>query len=257
MGEQAMTLQEALYALGVRDNTLTEQEKDKLDADGYLPLTDILSPEEIAGIRAASEKLYAIERTGEKEGPAECSYMQNKALGFDICFTHPRVLAAISHVLQGDFKSFGIHGRPHPPGGEQQALHVDYNGPPAKPGKYAVCNSLWMLVDFTEDNGATRVVPGTHLGGRHPQDALADPAASHPRQRQLLGRAGTVAVFNSHVWHGTTQNRSRHDRRSLTSFFCRRDDPHMVFSSALSAEAAARLSEAARCLFADPEPWTG
>ena len=100
MGGKAMTLQEAVYALGVRDNTLTEQEKDKLDTDGYLPLPDILSTEEIAGIRAAKEKLYAIERTGQKDGPAECSYMQNKAPGFDICFTHPRVLGAIFHVLQ-------------------------------------------------------------------------------------------------------------------------------------------------------------
>jgi hypothetical protein len=42
----------------------------------------------------------------------------------------------------------------------------------------------------------------------------------------------------------------------LTSFFCRRDDPHMVFSSALSIEAAERLSEQVRCLFADDTPWT-
>ena len=252
-----MTLQEALYALGVHDDTLSEREKQRLDTDGYLPLPGILSAAQIAEICAAIDELYAVERTGEQDGPAECSYMQNKAPGFDSCFTHSRVLAAISHVLEGNFKSFGIHGRPHPPGGEQQALHVDYNGPPAKAGKYAVCNSLWMLTDFTEDNGATRVIPGTHLSGENPKDALDDPAAPHPDETQLLGEAGTVVVFNSHMWHGTTHNRSDHSRFSLTSFFCRRDDPHMIFSSALSGEAAMRLSEAARCLFADPEPWSG
>ena len=112
-----------------------------------------------------------------------------------------------------------------------------------------------MLSDFTEANGATRVIPGTHLRGQAP-DVLEDPAAPHPEERLVPGEAGTVVVINSHMWHGTTRNDSGEARHSLTSFFCRRDDPHMVFSSALSREAAARLSPEARCLFADPEPWT-
>jgi len=250
-----MTLQEALYALGVRDDTLTAQEKNGLDRDGYLPLPGLLSAAQVTSMRSAADQLYTRARTGTKDGPAECSYMQNLSLAFDICLTHPRGLAAISHVLDGHLKSFGVHGRPHPPGAEQQKFHVDYNGPPATPGKYHVCNSIWLLSDFTAENGATRVVPGTHRGGQTP-DVLDDPAATHPDEILLLGKAGTVVVFNSHMWHGTTHNGSGDHRPSLTSFFCRRDDPHMVFSSAISIAAKARLSEAARCLFADPEPWT-
>jgi ectoine hydroxylase-related dioxygenase (phytanoyl-CoA dioxygenase family) len=214
-----------------------------------------LTAAQVAGLRAAMDQVYGVEGTGEKDGPAESSYMQNKVAGLDLCLTHARVLAAICHVLDGHIKSFGIHGRPHPPGGEQQKLHVDYNGPPPERRRFAVCNSVWMLTDFTVDNGATRVVPGTHLSGQAP-DVLDDPAADHPDQIVCAGQAGDVVVFNSHTWHGTTRNRSDHSRHSLTSFYCRRDDPHMVFSSALSAEATERLSEPARCLFADPEPWT-
>ena len=251
-----MTIEEALYALGVRDDILSTEEREQLDREGYLPMPGILSAGEIAEIRAVLDEVYAVEKTGQEGGPAESSYMQNKASGFDRCLIHPRVLAAIGHVLEGYLKSFGIHGRPHPPGGEQQKLHVDYNGPPAEVGKYAVCNSLWMLSDFTAENGATRVIPGSHLYGKYPQDVLADPAAPHPDEVLLCGEEGTVVVWNSHLWHGTTANRSDHIRHSLTSFFCRRDDPHMVFSSALSEEAARRLSPEARCLFADPEPWS-
>ncbi len=251
-----MELHEALYTLGVRDDTLTAKEKTQLDTEGYVALPDILSTAQIASLSAAAEEVYAVEKTGQTDGPVESSYLQNKTPGLDICFSHPRVLAAISHVLQGHIKSFGVHGRPHPPGGEQQALHVDYNGPVPQGDKYMVCNSLWMLTDFTAENGATRVIPRSHRSGQDPKDALDDPAAPHPDEKQLLGSAGTVVVFNSHTWHGTTANHSDHSRLSLTSFFCRRDDPHMVFSSALSSEAAARLGEAARCLFADPEPWT-
>ena len=251
-----MTIEEALYALGVRDDGLSDQERVQLDREGYLPMPGILCAGEVAQIREALDAVYAVEKTGQEGGPAECSYMQNKAAGFARCLPHPRVLAAISYVLEGHLKSFGIHGRPHLPGGDQQKLHVDYNGPPAEAGKYAVCNSLWMLADFTAENGATRVIPGSHLHGKYPQDVLADPAAPHPDEVLLLGEAGTVVVWNSHLWHGTTANRSDHFRHSLTSFFCRRDDPHMVFSSALSEEAARRLSSEARCLFADPEPWS-
>lgn len=251
-----MTIEEALYAHGVRDDTLSAQEKEQLDTEGYLPLPGILSAEDIAGICAAMESLYASEKTGTKGGPAESSYMQNKAPGFDLCLTNPRVLAGIAHVLDGQIKSFGIHGRPHPPGGEQQNLHVDYNGPAPVERCYAVANSLWMLVDFTEENGATRVIPGSHLSGKTPKDVMEDPAAEHPDEKRLLGQAGTVVVWNSHLWHGTTANRSDHSRHSLTSFFCRRDDPHMVFSSGLSVQAARRLNEEACCLFADDTPWT-
>ena len=251
-----MTLPEALEALGVRPATLSAAEKAHLDQEGYLPLPGILDGQQVAALLAAAEAVYADEGTGREGGPAESSYMQNKAAGFDICFTHPRVLAAVFHVLDGPVKSFGVHGRPHPPGGERQKFHVDYNGPPPRPGRYAVCNSIWMLSDFTESNGATRVVPGTHLGGRAPE-VLEDPAAPHPEERLVTGEAGTVVVINSHMWHGTTRNDSDRARHSLTSFFCRRDDPHMVFSSALSREAAARLSPEARRLFADPDPWTG
>ena len=160
-----MTIEEAMCALGVRDDILSTGEREQLDREGYLPMPGILSTGEIAEIRAALDEVYAVEKTGQEGGPAESSYMQNKAPGFDRCLTHPRVLAAISHVLEGYLKSFGIHGRPHPPGGEQQKLHVDYNGPPAEVGKYAVCNSLWMLSDFTAENGATRVIPGSHRYG--------------------------------------------------------------------------------------------
>ena len=249
-----MTLEEALADLGVVDEVLTSAEKERLDVDGFLLFEGLLSPDQVDALNEASEAVYQREGTGGSSAP-ESPYIQNKHPGFDLCLTHPRILAGICHVLGRNIKSFGVHGRSHPPGCEQQGLHVDYNGPTATPGNYSTCNSIWMLSDFTAANGATRVIPGTHLSGKVPKDELDEPAADHPRQKLLLGRAGTVGVFNSHVWHGTTANSDTTGRNSLTSFFCRRDDPHMVFSSALSAEARERLSESARVLFADPEPW--
>ena len=45
-----------------------------------------------------------------------------------------------------------------------------------------MCNTVWMLDDFTPDNGATRMIPGSHKWGKRPQDVLADPEAPHPRR---------------------------------------------------------------------------
>ena len=65
-----------------------------------------------------------------------------------------------------------------------------------------------MLDDFTPDNGATRMMPGSHTWGTRPQDVLADPMAPHPQEVLLTGKAGSVAVMNAHLWHGGTANRS-------------------------------------------------
>jgi hypothetical protein len=249
-----MTVQEALYELGVRSDTLTEAEKEKLDRDGYLPLEGIFTRDQAAEMHAVMEELFAREKTGTPEGPSECGQMQNKAPVFDICVTHPRVLAAVAHVLQGDVMSQGVHSRPNPPGTSNQGLHIDWSGPATEPGDYYVCNSIWPLADFTEENGATIVIPGSHRWARNPDATTDELFADHPQQIQLVAPVGTVVIFNSHLWHGAAANRSNAFRPNLTSYWCRRRWPHApVGPNRLSHEAAARLSEAAQCFFDPPE----
>ena len=60
-----------------------------------------------------------------------------------------------------------------------QPLHADMGAIRDEQG-YWVCNSVWMLDDFTPDNGPLRVVPGSHRWGRLPQDVMADPSGPHP-----------------------------------------------------------------------------
>lgn len=124
---------------------------------------------------------------------------------FDICFTHPRVLAAIARVLGGEFRLSSLNSRAVLPGQGLQGLHADWSGPVA-PGDYYVCNSIWLLDDFTAENGATRVVPGSHRSGKVAHEVMDDPAATHPEEILLIAPAGTVVIFNSHVWHGGTRN---------------------------------------------------
>src|SRR5512138_1351572 len=158
-----MNTQEALRALGVRDDTLTQDERARLDDDGFLPLYGILTPEQIASIAARLAALledegeHAGKEVHQETGTDRLSDLVNKDPIFAICFTHPRVLAGIAHVLRGDLKLSSLNSRAALPGEGLQALHADWSGAVA-PGDYYVCNSIWLLDDFTEHNGATRVV---------------------------------------------------------------------------------------------------
>jgi ectoine hydroxylase-related dioxygenase (phytanoyl-CoA dioxygenase family) len=227
-----MDMATALRDLGVTDDVLTQDEKDQLDRDGFLPLEGILTAEEVAAINERLAELTAAEgdRAGlevhQERGTDRLADLVNKDPRFEVCFSHPRVLAAMRHVL-GEFKLSSLNSRAALPGEGHQGLHVDF-GHPVQPGEYEVCNSIWLLDDFTPENGATRVVPGSHRRGTMPGDEMPDPGADHPDQIQLTGRAGTVVIFNSHLWHGGTQNRTDNPRRALHSYFARRHLPQQL-----------------------------
>jgi ectoine hydroxylase-related dioxygenase (phytanoyl-CoA dioxygenase family) len=227
-----MDMQTALRELGATDDVLTPAEKDQLDRDGFLPLPGILSAEEVSAINKRLAELTAAEgdRAGlevhQEKGTDRLSDLVNKDPLFEVCFSHPRVLAAMQHVL-GEFRLSSLNSRAALPGQGHQSLHADF-GHPVEPGAYEVCNSIWLLDDFTPENGATRVVPGSHRRGTLPTDEMPDPSASHADQIQLLGQAGTVVIFNSHLWHGGTTNRTPAPRRALHSYFTRRNHPQQL-----------------------------
>lgn len=248
-----MDMAVALRELGVADDLLTPAEKERLDHDGYLPLSGILSPAEVDAFTARLAELVAEEgeRAGievhQEAGTDRLADLVNKDPMFEVCFSHPRVLAAIAHVL-GEFKLSSLNSRAALPGQGHQGLHVDF-GTPVPPGEYRVCNSIWLLDDFTADNGATRVVPGSHRKGTTPGQGMDDPRATHPDEVKVIAPAGTVVVFNSHLWHGGTANNTDRPRRAMHSYFCRRDQPQQLDQRAyIRPETLARLTPAQQFL---------
>jgi ectoine hydroxylase-related dioxygenase (phytanoyl-CoA dioxygenase family) len=247
-----MTMQDALHQLNVTNTTLSSDEIKQLNEQGYLPLYNILSQDQIIRFRNRLDEITLVEgelagtEVHQEAGTNRLSNLIDKDPMFDICYTHPRVLAAMNHVLSSDFKISSLNSRASLPGEGLQALHADW-GEAVDAGNYQVCNSIWLLVDFTANNGATRVVPGTHRSGQHPATALDDPKAPHPDEIQLIAPAGTVVIFNSHLWHGGTVNHSDAPRYALHSYFCRRDQPQQLDQKAhLSEKTIARLNDAQR-----------
>jgi len=247
-----MDMDAALTDLGVRPDLIDAKTRAQLDTDGFAPLHGILSPDQVAAFGARLEELAAIEgsRAGaevhQEAGTDRLSDLVNKDPMFEVCFTHPVVLAAIRHVL-GEFRLSSLNSRAALPGQGHQGLHADW-GVLAEGEDFQVCNSIWLLDDFTADNGATRVVPGSHRQrGKAPADELdGDPQATHPDEVQLLAPAGTVVVFNSHVWHGGTRNGTDRPRRAMHSYFARRGVPQQLNQAEyLRVRTQERLSPAA------------
>lgn len=253
-----MTSLEALQSLKVHPDLLSAGERSFLDENGYLPLDDILSADEVVYLRnrldelAASEGDNAGSELHTEEGTVRLANLLDKDPLFEKFITTPRVLAAITHVIGTDIQLSSLSSRAALPNGQgQQQLHTDWREA-VQPGDYFVCNAAWLINDYTEENGGTRVIPGSHRRAELPQDALADCLADHPDQISFTGRAGSVMVFNSHLWHGGRVNRTHSLRRGVLSYFARRGAPYIQndHKQLLSQETKARLSAEALTLAA-------
>ena len=111
-----MDMATALRDLGVTDDVLTQAEKDQLDRDGFLPLEGILTAEEVSALNKRLAELTAAEgdRAGlevhQEKGTDRLADLVNKDPKFEVCFSHPRVLAAMKHVL-GEFRLSSLNSR--------------------------------------------------------------------------------------------------------------------------------------------------
>lgn len=255
--------------LTIQSDLLTDEEKTFLDENGYLSLDNVLEKKQLDTIGQRLKELLIEEgeksgselwdspyiRHPKEEGADRLANLVNKDPLFDIFYTHPRVLAGVAQVIGPDLKLSSLNYRAAIPGKGSQKLHADWHEA-VTPGNYLVCNTIWILDDFKKENGATRLVPGTHLSGILPQEELEDPWATHPDEIVLEKPAGTVVIFNSHTWHGGTDNHTDKPRRSVHSYFCRRDQPQQLDQQQyIRPETYARLSEEARWIVdvKDPE----
>lgn len=236
---------DALADLGVTEDTLTPAEKEHLDQQGYVNFGKILTTSQARQMSARIDEIAA-EEAGDagkdfhtEQGATRLGTLINKDPCFDICFLHPKALAAVAYVIAGDFGLSSITSRAALPGEGLQALHLDCD-----PG-FRSANALWMIDDFTEENGPTRLVPGSHKLCKYPAEMI-DPVADHPDQIHLLGAAGSLVVINAHTWHGGTRNPSPIPRRLVSAFFSAKDHYQSIAHRHLSQAARSRLSPAAQ-----------
>ena len=232
-----------------------------LEERGYVVLEDFIDPQWLRELQIATERQFEIEgdQAGSEfkveTGSRRLANLVNKGEVFQRVVVESRLLRYVELVLGAEFKLSSLNARSaNPRNGVSQPLHADM-GAIADEHGYWVCNSVWMLDDFTAENGPIRVVPGSHRWKQLPQDALKDPNAAHPEEEILTGRAGTVVVMNAHLWHGGTANHTDKPRTALHAFYARRDKPQQQYQrELLSPKLQASLSpEMRRILALDDE----
>jgi hypothetical protein len=238
--------------------TPSASEARELDEQGYVVFPCFMSAGLLAELRTAVDSLFASEGDAagsefkQEPGARRLANLVNKGEIFRRIISTPGVLAAMEHVLGTEFKLSSLNARSADPHSDcRQPLHADA-GAIADERGYWVCNSVWMLDDFTTENGALRVIPGSHRWRRLPPPGTFEP---RPDEQLVTAPAGTVAIMNAHMWHGATDNRTARERRAVHAFYCRSDKPQQQYQKALlSPEVQAGLGPELRRLLALDDP---
>ena len=218
---------------------MTADARRQLEERGYILLENVMGDDLLGELRGRI--LALLDEEGDRAGhefkteehARRLANLVEKGDVFRRAIVLPEILACVRQVLGPAIKLSSLNARSADPfSDEGQPLHVDMGAIPDEKG-YWVCNTVWLLDDFTADNGATRMVPGSHAWKTRPQDVLDDPMAPHPDEVLLIGKAGSIAVMNAHMWHGGTANRTAAPRLAMHAFYCRRDKPQQQYQKAL------------------------
>ncbi|RMG38489.1 MAG: phytanoyl-CoA dioxygenase family protein [Planctomycetota bacterium] len=246
--------------MNARDVADPESCRRRLTEDGYFVLHGHVPKAFVRRLCEVTDALFAAEgdRAGwefkREPGALRLANLVDKHEVFWEVIADAVVLRLVALVLGDRFKLSSLNARAALPGCGEQPLHTDMGGLPDERGSW-VCNAVWLLDDFTERNGTLRVIPGSHRWGRLPGEVLADPAAPHPDQRLITAEAGSVVVFDAHLWHSGTRNQSDDLRRALHAFYCRWDKPQQQYQKALlRADTQRRLPPELRRLLALDDP---
>lgn len=211
---------EMLRSLDVTGETLTEREKRVLDEQGYLVIASAIAADCLAGLRESFERVAQeeVEAGGRQGGTRHLGTLEGKGELFQRLLVQPQPLAAAWHVLKRPFRCEGVDGRDPLPGHGLQGIHAD-----TPTSQSLLVNCLWLLDDYTPENGATRVVPGSHrAAGKLPK---VNPEDRFPGEVVVTAEAGSVLIFDGHLLHGGTRNRSHRSRRVIRCAMVPRDQP--------------------------------
>jgi ectoine hydroxylase-related dioxygenase (phytanoyl-CoA dioxygenase family) len=226
-----------------------------MDAWGYCLVAEALPAEQLAAIlerlesQAEAERKYGYHITDgsvqDPEGQNQWILMLiNKGKAFQQVLHHPLVTAVLDHVLGRDHILSEASAHITRPGNSLLSMHTDqwWMPPPVMPGasykpageitrsgavtgplKRAehpiaapMCvQTMTMVSDFTEANGATRLVPGSHLTGVQPDQSVPHTMPSVP----AVGPAGTIAMWEGRTWHSAGANSTNAPRYGMPTLY--------------------------------------
>ena len=172
-----------------------------------------------------------------------------KLQGLDRLIEDRILLGLVRAMLDEDCVLSDISGTsigPH--SGGSGAWHIDApltQMPEPLPEIPLAVQNAWIIDDFTVDNGATHVVPGSHLTRKKPSWGYDN----IENEIILAAPAGSLAIWTSHTWHKSGENITNKPRRAILGYYIRSwIRPWSDFTRVLSPEQAKSYSPTARYL---------
>jgi len=192
----------------------------KLDEDGYCVIPGALSPEDLQVVRDALDRILADDDANgvaQRYGPTLSNQrvwaLLNRGEAFIRLATHPLALQIIREMLgYHEILLSTLTANVTAPGGDREIgrMHTDQGFLPESWPYRVISAAAFFLDDYTEENGATLVVPGSHKWGKAPDRSIGFAPDAPAR---LTGPAGSMAIWDGRLHHATGLNKTADQRR--------------------------------------------
>ncbi len=201
------------------DEELVRHCLERIEADGYVIVENQVDRDLVEAIRAdvLPRFEHASGRNNFEGFRTERLYaVIEKTFACNPLVEHPLVLGVLDQIFQPNYLLSQLQAINILPGEAAQPLHYDDAFYPVpRPRAPLGAAAIFAIDDFTEDNGATVVLPKSHLlSDVQPDD--------EERQRAVpaVMPAGSVLIFTGTVWHGGGANRTDRARLCVTTQYC-------------------------------------
>jgi ectoine hydroxylase-related dioxygenase (phytanoyl-CoA dioxygenase family) len=201
-----------------RRTDTVEEVLDALARDGFVVLPRALSPESVAALTEATDRVWELRRGAADDSLHELGFVRHDERFVELV-DHPLVLPVVLRLLGWNIYLYHCHLDVHPPrleaprwrwhqDGGRQNVDVESRRP-----LFSV-KAGWFLTDVTTpEHGALWIIPGSHV-----HDSLARPADggfTPPGAEPLLVEAGSLVLFDRRLWHARGDNTSEVVRKAL------------------------------------------
>ena len=207
-----------------------------MDREGYVYLPGVLSATEVAELRTIFDRLAPVEESFDRYTTPESGGFLNKHINnaFNLdplllrCIDLPDVIDLAEAVHGDDCHIIGMTAWMTGPGRPDQQLHCDWlpvtlpedvlADPRVNVPAFITTAHLY-LNDISDELGPTKIVPGSHRSGRHPDGETTWQGLG---ERSVMCKAGDVVIFRSEVWHRGSANKSSEVRYLLQIHYAQR-----------------------------------
>ena len=196
-----------------------------LQVEGWCIVKGVIPVEEVDGVRRSVEKTVTTHRRPDTPaGVDQVPGLIRQDQSFAPYLAHGEITGITERLFGEHFRISMTSGMVNHPGNSRTGLHADWpfnqknasHIPSPYPGFVMHLTTIWMLTEFTAENGGTIVVPGSHRMKQNPTgDMGIDPMEPYSTEIQITGAAGSVMVFDSRLWHAAGANQSARTRVAM------------------------------------------